>query len=64
MDKYNYGGSNKGGSEWRVQGDLSNTGRKISVPRVGNRTLWEDEKGQKWLKFYGKIWKFPEQVEY
>jgi len=55
---------NHGGSKWKVKGDLENTGRKINVYRVGNRTLWEDEKGQKWVKFNDKIWKFPEEVNY
>jgi len=39
---------------------LSNGGRRYTSPRV----IWIDEKGDEYVSYKNKFWKFPQEVEY
>lgn len=60
--------------EYKITGELVRTEQVVGVvgqndPRTGrnkwvHRPLYQDEQGKKFIKMFGKWWKFPEQVEH
>ncbi len=53
----------------KIVGKLSRTNRKVKLCGSSHRPRWlrtvyKDEAGQLWVRFGGKYWKFPEEVEF
>jgi len=45
-------------------GKLHKTERTVKPVRVSVRRIYKDEIGQLWVKIFGQLWKFPEEIDY
>jgi len=48
----------------QVKGNLTKTNRKVKPIRYSSRSLYKDKSNQLWAIINGKLWRFPQEIEY